>query len=228
MNYIIVGMGNFGSYLAIRLTEMGHEVIGVDTSMEKIDQVKDKVSHAVNLDATVISAVRSLPITDSDAIIVAIGEDFGASIMATAIFKQLEAPRLIGRAISPLHETVLQAIGVDEIIHPEEESADRFSKRLEMKGVIDSLILSERFNVIEAEAPARYVGKTIAELDLRGTYNINVVTIIRHESKKNLLGQRQKVRRVMGVVKPETRISEGDVLVLFGDIRDVQEMLRLE
>ena len=228
MKYIIVGMGNFGSYLSIRLTEMGHEVIGVDTDMEKIDHVKDKITHAVNLNATQMSAIKTLPLKDTDVVVVAIGEDFGASIMATAIFKQLKVKRLISRAISSLHETVLQAIGVDEIIHPEEESAERMSKRLEMRGVVDSLNLSEDYNIIEAEAPERYIGKTIGEVDLRGNYNINILTIIRMEAKQSVFGVTQRRKRVQGVVSPETRINRGDILVLFGDIKDIQEMLKLE
>ncbi len=227
MKYIIVGMGNFGAYLSIRLTEMGHEVIGVDSQMGKIDLIKEKITHAVNLDATDLSAVKTLPIKDVDVVIVGIGEDFGASIMATAIFKQLKVKRLISRAISPLHETVLQAIGVEEIIHPEEETAERLSKRLEMKGIIDSLSLSENFNIVEAEAPDRYVGRTIEEIDLRGNFNINILTILRFEEKQNIFGVSQQRKRAQGVVSPHTRINKGDILVLFGDIKDIQEMMNL-
>lgn len=227
MKYIIVGMGNFGAYLSMRLTEMGHEVIGVDSQMGKIDLIKDKITHAINLDATDLTAVKTLPCKDADVVIVGIGEDFGASIMSTAIFKQLEVKRLISRAISPLHQTVLEAIGVDEIIHPEEESAERLSKRLEMTGVIDSLSLSDNFNIVEAEAPERYIGRTIKEIDLRGNYNINVLTILRFEEKQNLFGVAQQRKRAQGVVSPQTRINKGDILVLFGDIKDIQEMMNL-
>src|SRR5690606_20981745 len=99
MKYIIVGMGNFGSYLAKRLTDLGHEVVGVDNSESKIDQIKEHVTYAMVLDATDQHAVNTLPIKDVDIIIIAIGEDVGASILATAIFKQLKTKRIIGRAI---------------------------------------------------------------------------------------------------------------------------------
>lgn len=227
MKYIITGMGNFGAYLSIRLTEMGHEVIGVDSKMEKIDLIKDKITHAVNLDATDLSAVKTLPFKDVDVVVVCIGEDFGSSIMATAIFKQLQVKRLISRAISPLHETVLEAIGVDEIIHPEEESAERFSKRLEMTGVIDSLSLSENYTIVEAEAPARYIGRTIAEIDMRGNYNINVLTILRYEEKRTIFGVTQQRKKSQGVVSPQMKINKGDILVLFGDMKDIQQVMNL-
>ena len=130
MKYIIIGMGNFGAYLAMRLTEMGHEVIGVDNNENRTELIKDKVTHVVTLNATDPQAVKNLPARDTDVVIIAIGEDVGASILSTAIFKQLQAKRIIARAINSLHETVIRSIGVDEIIHPEEETADRLSKRL--------------------------------------------------------------------------------------------------
>ena len=196
--------------------------------MDKIDLVKEKITHAIALDATDLQAVKTLPLKDADVVIVGIGEDFGASIMATAIFKQLNVKRLISRAISPLHETVLLAIGVDEIVHPEEETAERLAKKLEMKGVIDSFNLSEDYNIIEAEVPERYIGRTIAETDFRGNFNINVLTIIQLEAKTNLFGMSQKKKKVLGVVSPQTKLEKGDILVLFGDIKDIQEMLQLE
>ena len=123
MKYIIVGMGNFGGFLATRLTEMGHEVIGVDSSEVKIEQVKDKITHAILMDATDSVTVKTLPYKDADAVIITIGENVGASIMVTAIFKQLNVERLISRSINDVHETVIKAIGVSEIVHPEEDSA---------------------------------------------------------------------------------------------------------
>ena len=227
MKYIVVGLGNFGAYLSIRLAEIGHDVIGVDAKMGKIDLIKDKITHAVNLDATDLAAVKTLPFKDADVVIVGIGEDFGSSIMATAIFKQLQVKRLISRAISPLHETVLEAIGVDEIIHPEEESAERLSKRLEMKGVVDSLSLSENYTIVEVEAPERYIGRTIKEIDIRGNHHINVLTILRYEEKQTIFGVTQKRKKAQGVVTPDMKIMKGDILVLFGDIKDIQEVTNL-
>jgi trk system potassium uptake protein len=228
MKYIIIGLGNFGSSLSIRLTAMGHEVIGVDTDLNKVDVVKDKITHAIVLDATNLQAVKTLPFKDTDVVIVSIGEDIGASIMTTAIFKQLNPKRLISRAITPLHETVLQAIGVDEIVHPEEETAERLAKTLEMKGVVDSFNVSESYNIIEAKVPERYVGKTIAETEFRRNYNINVLTIIRIEQVSNIFGVTQKRKKVLGVVAPDTVMEKNDILVVFGDIKDIREMLHLE
>lgn len=228
MKYIIVGLGNFGGHLATRLTNYGHEVIGVDSNEDKVETVKNKITHAIVMDATDAQAVKNLPFKEADAVIIAIGEDFGASIMVTAIFKQLQIKRLISRSINKVHETVIKAIGVDEILHPEEDSAERMAKSLQMKGVIDSLDVTDEYNIIEVKAPSRYVGLTIAETKIRKDYQINVLTLIKFEEKKNIFGIKAKSKKVSGVVSPDTKIEEGDILLLFGHIRDLQAILSLD
>lgn len=227
MKYIIVGMGNFGSYLAKRLTELGHEVVGVDTSEAKIDQIKDHITHAVTLNATDQHAVTNLPMKDCDVVVIAIGEDIGASIMTTAIFKQMKVKRIIGRAINALHETVIRAIGVDEIIHPEEETAERLAKRLQLKGVLDSLEISDDYNIVEVKVPSRYVGMTVSEANIRKEFSLNIMTTIREKEHTNLLGIKLPKREVAGVLASDYVLQEEDILVLFGKINNIEEFLNL-
>src|SRR5689334_14125917 len=103
MQYIIIGLGNFGSTLGTELTAMGHEVIGIDTSIEKVEALKGAISHTICLDATELPALQTLPLKDTDIVVIGIGEDFGSSVMTTALFKQLNVKRIIARAISPIH-----------------------------------------------------------------------------------------------------------------------------
>jgi trk system potassium uptake protein len=151
MKYIIFGLGNFGASLAQKLTEQGNEVIGIDSSMAKVDAYKEKISHTICMDATDEFTVSGLPLKETDIVLVAIGEDQGANIMTTALLKNFEVKRLISRAINPLHEKVLQAIGVDEIVHPEEETAERWAKKLCLSNVLDSFELNEDYSIIEAK-----------------------------------------------------------------------------
>ena len=227
MKYIIVGMGSFGGFLAARLTELGHEVIGVDSSEVRIEQVKDKITHAILMDATDSVTVKTLPYKETDVVIITIGEDVGASIMVTAIFKQLNVTRLISRSINDVHETVIKAIGVTEIIHPEEDSAERMAKRLQMKNVLDSLDLSDDYNVIEVKTPERYVGMTLEETNLRKEYKVTVITIIHEMERTNMLGKKSIIKKVVGVVNGDTKIEAGDILVLFGSSKDIQRILEL-
>ncbi len=222
--FIIIGLGNFGSSLGMKLTEMGHEVIGVDNSSSKVEAFKDKITTTIQLDATDRNAVRTLPVKECDVLLVAIGEDFGASVLATAIFKQMGVKRLIGRGISPLHRTVLEALNVDEIIMPEEDSAARVAKSLDMKGVLDSLELSDKHSIIEVEVPSHYVGKTIAETNFRGKYNLNIITIKRPVNEKGIFGMRKKAK-IIGVISPDMKLQRGDILIVFGTTKDQERFI---
>ena len=185
MKYIIFGLGNFGSSLGQKLTEQGNEVIGVDNDMGKVDALKEKISHTVCLDSTDQFTVSGLPLKDTDVVIVAIGEDQGANIMTSAVLKNLNVKRLISRAITPLHENVLEAMGIDEIVHPEEETAERWAKKLCLKGVVDSFELSGQYSIVEVSVPAKYFGQTLQEIGFRRTHNLVVLTTIKRKEEKN-------------------------------------------
>ncbi len=228
MKYIIIGLGNFGSTLGMQLTAMGHDVIGVDSSMEKVDALKYDITHTICLDSTDQQALSTLPLKDTDVVVIGIGEDFGASVMATALFKQMNVKRIIGRAMSPLHQKVLEAIGVDQIVRPEQESAERLAKKLELKGVIDSFDLSENYNIIEAMVPDRFVGQSIASSNIRNEYNVNVLTILRANETKKIWSSNLPSRSVIGVVSAETVMQHGDILVLFGLIKDIERLLHAD
>ncbi|MAY83295.1 MAG: potassium transporter TrkA [Flavobacteriales bacterium] len=228
MKYIIFGLGNFGSSLGQKLTEQGNEVIGVDKSMDKVDDLKEKISHTVCLDSTDQFTVSGLPLKDTDVVIVAIGEDQGANIMTTAVLKNLEVKRLISRAITPLHETVLEAIGVDEIVHPEEETAERWAKKLCMKGVVDSFELSGKFSIVEVSVPKKYVGQTLQEVGFRRRHNLVVLTTIKKSETTNMLGIHKEENLVQGVASPKTVLEENDIMVIYGDNKDIRKLLNAE
>ncbi|UII19681.1 potassium channel family protein [Fulvivirga ligni] len=226
MNYIVIGLGNFGSTLSIALTEMGFEVIGIDKDMDRVNAFKDSIAHTIRMDSGDKSAMESLPLKECEAVIVCIGEDFGASVLATATLKELGASKIIGRAISDLHRTVIEAIGVQEIVSPESESATRLAKRLQLKDVIDSFELAPDYNILEIEVPEKYVGKTILESDFRSEYNLNVITIIRQVKKKNILGHESYKKQALGVVTPETQLDKHDILVIFGSNKDIKRAFK--
>ena len=228
MKCVIIGLGNFGSSLAERLTRKGHEVIGVDNRMGKVEALKEKITHTICLDSTDSQAVTHLPLKDADIVCVAIGEDEGANIMATALMKQHKVKRLISRAVSPLHETVLQAMGVDEIVHPEEETAERWAKKLNIRGVIDSFEVTPNNNIIEARVPMRYVGKQVKDVGFRRNYNVVLLTTIKTVEERNILGMTHKGNQVQGIATSQTTLEKGDILVLYGTLNDIQNLLKEE
>lgn len=226
MKYIVVGLGNFGASLAQKLTEQGNEVIGIDTRMQKVDLYKEKISHTICMDATDEFTVSGLPLKDTDMVIVAIGEDQGANIMATAVFKNLQVKRLVSRAINPLHEKVLEAIGVDEIVHPEEETAERWAKKLCLTNVLDSFELNDDYSIIEASVPSEFVGQVLKDIGIRKNYGLIVLTTIKKVEVKSLLGKSRTDIVVNGVATPELTLQPDDILVLFGSNKDIQRFLK--
>ncbi len=187
---------------------------------------KEKITYTVQLDATDELAVAGLPLKETDIVIIAIGEDQGANVMATALFKNMQVKRLVSRAINPLHEKVLQAIGVDEIVHPEEETAERWAKKLCLVNVVDSFELSDDFSIIEATVPNEYIGKTLKEVGFRSKYNLLVLTIIKQVTVNPLLGSQKTENQVQGVASAEHVLEEGDILVLYGSNKDLQHFLK--
>lgn len=226
MKFIIIGLGNFGGSLAQKLTEQGNEVIGIDTSMTKVDAYKEKISHTICMDATDEFTVSGLPLKDTDIVIVAIGEDQGSNLMTTALLKNFQVKRLISRAINPLHEKVLQAIGVDEIVHPEEETAERWAKKLCLNNVVDSFELNDDYSIIEAKVPVDYVGKTIREVSFRREFNLLVLTIIKKVEVKSVLGKTKTETQIQGVAGADNKLEPDDILVLYGSNKDLQRFLK--
>lgn len=226
MKYIIVGLGNFGSSLGMALTRQGHEVIAIDRRIEKIEAYKEVISHTICMDATDESTVSGLPIIDTDIVIVAIGEDQGANVMATALFKTLKAKRLISRSINPLHEKVLQAIGVDDLIHPEKEAANRWAKRLSLRYFIDSFELSDHFSMVEISIPKALIGQTVGNLQLEQKFNIRLLSTLRYEYYEDSFGRTQSKPSIKGLATPEQVLQDKDVLVIYGANKHINEFLR--
>lgn len=226
MKYIVVGLGSFGAALSQQLTARGNEVIGVDTDMNKVEQFKEKISHTICMDATEEYAVSGLPLKDTDVVVVAIGEQQGVNVMATALFKNLKVKRLISRAVNPLHEKVLEAIGVDVIVHPEQESAMRWAKKLTLRNVVDSFELGDGYSITEAAVPEPYIGKTIEEVGIRQRYNLLVLSTIKEAEERSLTGRVSKRTVVRGVVTPDQVLEPGELLVLYGANKDLQDFLQ--
>lgn len=226
MKYIIFGLGNFGASLAEKLTAQGNEVIGVDRNMDKVDALKERISHTICLDATDEFTVTGLPLKEADIVVVAIGEDQGANIMVTALLRTIQVKRLISRAINPLHEKVLQALGVDEIVHPEEETAERWAKKLCLSGLVDSFELADGYSIVEIKVPESLIGKKIEDVKFRATYNLLVLTTLKRTEENAHLGKSVNVVRVKGFASSNDILDKDDILVVYGSNDDVKKFIK--
>jgi trk system potassium uptake protein len=226
MKYIIVGLGNFGSSLALKLVEGGHEVIGVDNNESYINLYKDKLTHSLKMDSTSELAVGQLPLTDADAVIICIGEDSGAAITAAALFKKY-APkcRIVARYTSEIQRTIFEAMGITEIVNPEAEFADNFANRLTISGNINTYLLDGKYEIAEFTVPESYVGKSVQKVDIVTQWEVSLITIIRHSKRKNFLGREVYENKVLGVISGSTLFEESDTLLLFGKIKDLENMM---
>jgi len=222
---IVIGLGNFGGNLAIKLTQDGHEVFGVDVNTNKVNLICSKIDHAIGIDTTEESSMAHLPFSDTDIVVIAIGEDIGASISSTALIKKHFKGRLIARSISPVHKTILQAMEIHEIIEPESEYALDLANRILLKGATKSMDLYGDFEIIEVIIPKKVVGKTLAELDIKNTYNIHIVTTIKRHGKENYLGGLAIDKQVYGILRSTYVFEEGDLLLIFGIKENIEKFI---
>ena len=227
MKFIVFGLGHFGHSLSTKLTSMGHEVLGIDKNMDKVESYKDEISHTLCLDATDRAAVSGLPLSDADAVIVAIGnEDEGASIMTVAMLKRQKVKRIIGRVTSSLQKTVLEAMEIDEFVDPEKETAERMASSLDIKGVLDSFQISERYRIMEIDVPDRFIGESIKKVEFKEKHKVSLLTIIRKDIQKTVLGINKSESVVLGVLPTDFVMESGDILVLFGQLEDIEKLMR--
>jgi trk system potassium uptake protein len=224
MKFIVFGLGNYGGALASKLISLGHEVIGVDKNMALVEKYKQAITHTISLDAGVPEAVRALPLNEVDVVINAIGENEGSNIMLTALLRQLAINRIICRVITPLHQTVLEAMGIEEFVYPEADSAERLAYRLDLKGVVDSFKITDRYQLIEVQTPERYADHKLADIDFL-KYPVQPVTVLRPKEERSLIGTRHKVKQVVGVLTPDTVLRRDDILVLFGEVEKLEEFI---
>ncbi|MCR5713340.1 MAG: TrkA family potassium uptake protein [Bacteroidales bacterium] len=216
MKFVVIGLGNFGSVLCESLSSMRHDVVGVDSDMEKVEAFKKTIDNVVCLDACNSVALNTLPLKDADAVIVTIGENFGASVKVIALLKQMGVKRLIGRSMSSLHRTVIEAIGVDEIISPEEEYAQTFALKMNLPGTVQSFPVGKTSCMIELKAPSVLVGQTLSSIDFRGRFGLQLVAISRKTTEKNVFGKAYEASTILDDLHPDERIQADDNLFLFG------------
>lgn len=216
MKFIIIGLGNFGSNLAFALMDDEHEVIGVDNNMSRVEQYQDQLTHTIGIDTTDENMLAHLPMGDADIIIIAIGEDVGASITTTALIRKNYSGRIIARAINPIHRTVLEAMKITEIIEPEAEFAEEFANRLKLAGAVKSMDLPGQYEIVEISIPRSLVGMTLGELDLKNRFDVHIITVVKQIAKENFFGNITYQQKVFGILRSNYVFEEDDLLLMFG------------
>ena len=212
--YLVIGLGQFGSGVARELARKGGDVIAIDTNQEMVDAVGPHVSRALCMDATRAEAIAELEPAQTEAAICAIGaESVEASILVTALLKEHGAPRIITRITGDLHARVVRRVGADEIINPEIEIARHVVHRVMLPRLGKTFEVTDGISMAEINVPGSFVEKSLAELDLRARFKVNLISIERANDE----GQ-------ISAPGPETTLHEGDKLLLVGAMDDIDRI----
>lgn len=175
--YIVIGLGRFGSSVAKTLAEKNYDVLAIDKEKDKVQKVYNIVTHAVVADSTNKDTMVTLGVRNFDVAVVSIGNDIQANILTTLILKELGVPQVIVKAQDELHGNLLSKVGADKIVYPERDMGIRVAHNLISSNVLDYLDFSPEYSIIELMATPAIVGKTLSELNFRSRYKVNVVAI---------------------------------------------------
>ncbi|PLS03359.1 potassium channel family protein [Neobacillus cucumis] len=180
-SFAIIGLGRFGTSIASKLSEAGHEVLGMDVNEDRVEDGRDLVTHAVVLDSTEEEALKSIGIRNFDYVIVAIGNDLQASILSVLLLKELGVKKVIAKALNKRHGQVLEKVGADWVVHPERDMGARVAHQLLLPNVLNYIELSNEYNIEEIVIPPSMSGKSLRDLDLRAKYELNVIAIVQNQ-----------------------------------------------
>jgi len=220
MNIVAIGLGNFGASLAKILTAMGHDVLGVDLNIDKVEFFKDTVANTICLDASDQHALRLLPLKEADVFVVCIGDDFGVSVKIAALLKKFGAKKVISRESSSIHLTVLNSIGIAYTINPEYESARILAQKLVLDGVLNLFSISDNLKIIDMMVPPSLIDHKFDPKLFKKETKLKVVALKREN--KILYSSSQPIE---DSDMTDLIFKFDDILVLLGDIRDIRKFL---
>lgn len=213
-SYVVVGLGRFGSEVARQLYRCDCEVLALDLKSDLVQQISPDVTHAAVADSRDKEVLRMLGVADFDCAVIAVGADLASSVLITMNMKELGVPYLVCKAHDDVHRRVLEKLGADRVVIPEQENAVRLAKGLSAPNLLDYIELSEDYSIVELPAPQSWIGKTLKELNVRAKLGVNILAV-RRNGKMD--------------VSPTADFSfqSGDVVVVLGDVKALNTVQKL-
>lgn len=208
--FAIIGIGRFGESIATSLFSMGHDVLAIDKDEERVQYISDKVTHAVQADATDENTLKALGIRNFDVAVVSVGEDIQSNILITLLCKEAGIKYVLAKAQNDLHSKVLYKIGADKVVFPERDMGARVAQSLVSTNFMDYIELTPHYRLVELAAMPAWENRTLQELDIRARYGVNVMAI-KHGDKVNISPSRDDV------------IHKEDILVVIGSADDIKQ-----
>lgn len=225
--FCIIGLGAYGSSLAKSLSKLGAYVMAVDHDIEKVEEIQQFVSEAVKFDATDPAMLAEHGVFNADVVVVGIGEAFEPVVLICMELLKAEVPRIVARAGSDTQESILNRIGINEVIHPEHDEGKRMATQLINTSVNNYFELSDDIAIYEIDAPSGMHGYSLADLKLRERYQVNLLTIKRPKKNKVPLKNEEEKEdmEVLGVLKATTKIRSGDRMVVMGSHDNINKLI---
>lgn len=214
-SFAVIGIGRFGTSVAITLSLMGHEVLAVDTSAAAIDSIADRVTHAIVADATDERVLRRIGIAEFDAVVISVAADIRASILTAMLSKELGAKRVVAKAADDLHAKLLIKAGADQVVQPERDSGVRLARSIAVDSVLDYFALTDDVSINELRLPYSWAGKSLVQLGIRTRYGVSVIAIKRGE-------------KMIVAIDPNSALEQGDVLVLLGSNHELEKLASID
>lgn len=213
--FAVIGLGRFGTTVAKTLYSLGNEVLAIDADEDTVNNISDFVTHAVEADVTDENSLKELGIRNFDVVVIGIGADIQASIMASLLVKDLGAKYVVAKANSELHAKVLYKIGVDRVILPERDMGVRLAHGLVLSNLLEYIELSPGYSIVEFVAPDSWVDKTIEELEIRVKYGINIVAIksVTGINVSPLANDKISVNDVIAAIGSESQLLQLEKLI---------------
>jgi trk system potassium uptake protein TrkA len=218
----VIGLGRFGMSVAESLSEHRCQVLAIDSDMDKVKKAQAFVTQAVQLDAREADALKAVGITDMDQAVVAIGSNLESSMLATMVLKELGITHVVAKAVTKLHGRFLEKVGADRVVYPEMDSGWQLGRHLAKPNIVEQIEFGSDHGVFEITAPEQWVGKTLADLSVRGKYGLSVLAI-KTPSANFPAGVKDEMN-----ISPlaTTIISAEDMLLVLGHVDDIDKIAK--
>jgi trk system potassium uptake protein TrkA len=225
--FVVIGLGRFGSSIARALSEKKFEVLAIDEDENRVREMEGVVSQAVVMDATDEKGLKELGVADFDTAIVSMGETIEDSIMITLTLKEMGIRQVIVKAKSDLHSRILKKVGADRITFPEREMAEKLAESLASPKIFDFIELSKTHGIVEMVVPKKIVDSTLRDLQLRAKYKVSVIAIKRKIPYSKPDGSTDFKEEIIIGPGSDDELISGDVLVLLGKNADLEKIKKL-
>lgn len=213
-NVLLIGLGRFGTHIAMQLARLNHQIMAVDCNEERVNKVMPYVTNAQIGDSTDVDFLQSLGIGNFDVCIVAIGDSFQNSLETTSLLKELGAKLVVSRAEWDVQEKFLLRNGADDVVYPEKQVARWAAIRYTADHIRDYIQVDEAHAIFEVEVPENWIGRTVGELDVRKKYNINIMAV-KKDGKVNM------------VVSADTVMTDDVTLLVLGEYKQLQKCFKM-